>query len=381
MRVLAVTTWFPTPSHPSVGAFVVKDAGAVAGLGHDVHVVHLVPPHQWVPGLPEDAGVEGLPVTRVRMSTAHPGQITAAGVRLRAMAGHADLVHTMAFSSLLPMAWWRPAVPWVHTEHWSGLTAPQTLPASRRLALPALRRLLGRPDVVTAVCDYLARPIRDVRGAGEHGASGGRPTVIVPCIVPVPQPVIERPAPGDRLRLIGIGGLIERKDPVMAVDTVAELRRRGQDAELVLVGEGPLRDTVAARADALGLSDRVRLTGPLDRAGVLEALAAADLFLGPTRGDNFFVSCAEALVAGRPVVVGATGGQGEYIDPRAGHTVVDDQSAAAYADAVQDVLARAGGLTAQQISDTVGQRFSVDAVAAGYQAAYDLAVAARRGRT
>jgi glycosyltransferase involved in cell wall biosynthesis len=268
----------------------------------------------------------------------------------------------------------------VHTEHWSGLTAPQTLPASWRLALPALRRLLGRPDVVTAVCDYLARPVREVREAGEAGDRGGQPTVVVPCIVPVPDPVPPRPAPADRLRLVGIGGLIERKDPVMAVDTVAELRRRGQDAELVLVGEGPLRDTVVARADALGLADRVRLTGPLDRDGVLQALADADLFLGPTRGDNFFVSCAEAVVAGRPVVVGATGGQGEYIDPRVGRTV-DDQSAAAYAAAVQDVLARAEGLTAPQISDTVGQRFSVDAVAAGYQAAYDLAVAVRGGRT
>ena len=380
MRVLAVTTWFPTPSHPSVGAFVVKDAHAVAGLGHDMHVVHLAPPHQWGHGLPEDAVVGGLPVTRVRMSTAHPGQVAAAGVRLRAMAGHADLVHTMAFSSLLPMAWWRPAAPWVHTEHWSGLTTPQTLPRSWQAALPSLRRLLGRPDVVTAVCDHLARPIREVRGTRERSEGGARPTVVVPCIVPVPEPVPPRPAPADRLRLVGIGGLIGRKDPLMAVDTVAELHRRGQDAELVLVGEGPLRDPVVARADALGLADRVRLTGPLDRDGVLQALADADLFLGPTRGDNFFVSCAEAVVAGRPVVVGATGGQGEYVDPRVGRTV-DDQSAAAYADAVQHVLARAEGLTAQQISDTVGQRFSVDAVAAGYQAAYEFAVAVRGGRT
>ena len=31
-------------------------------------------------------------------------------------------------------------------------------------------------------------------------------------------------------------------------------------------------------------------------------LARADLFLGPTRSDNFYVSAAEAVVSGRPVV-------------------------------------------------------------------------------
>lgn len=372
MRVLAVTTWLPTPSHPSVGAFVVQDATAIAGLGHDVHLVHLVPPHQLDPAErrwgPARTSVGDLPVTRIPMSTTRPGQLGAAGRQLRAMAAHADVVHTMAFSALLPLAWWRPEAPWVHTEHWSGLTAPQTLPRSWRLALPALKRLFSRPDVVTAVCDYLADPIREVRGE--------RPTRVVPCIVPVPEPVPARPPERGDVAMVDIGALIERKDPLLAVDVVAELRGRGIPATLALVGQGDLRGRVERRVRDLDLTDAVRLTGPLDRVAVLTELARADLFLGPTRGDNFFVSCAEALVSGRPVVVGATGGQGEYIAPQAGETV-PEQTPVAYADAVQRVLARAQGLTAQDIADTIGQRFSVDAVAQGYQAAYDLAVATR----
>ncbi|GAA1160663.1 glycosyltransferase family 4 protein [Ornithinicoccus hortensis] len=372
MRVLAVTTWFPTPNGSSTGAFVVKDALAIAGLGHDVAVVHLCPPHQWVQEWARDGSeqheVQGLPVTRIPMATSDPRQIAAAGRLLRAMGRGADVVHTMAFSTLLPLAWWRPDAPWVHTEHWSGLTAPQTLPASWRRALPALRLLHRRPDVVTAVCDYLAEPIRAVRGDA--------PVSVVPCIVPVPDPVPPRSADRRRLRLVSVGGLIERKDPVLAVDVVAELLVRGHDARISFVGEGPLRPRIVERARLLDIADRVRLTGSLDGAGVLDALTRAHLFLGPTRGDNFFVSCAEALVAGRPVVVGSTGGQGEYIDPAVGQTV-DEQTAGAYADAVEAVLTRTEGLSAQDISDTVGPRFSVDAVARGYQAAYERAVSVR----
>ncbi|USQ77683.1 glycosyltransferase family 4 protein [Ornithinimicrobium cryptoxanthini] len=376
MRILAVTTWLPTPGSPSTGSFVVKDAQGIASLGHDVHLVHLVPKAQYAEGLPERDTIGGLPVTRVPMETSNPLQIARAARRLRGMAAHADLVHTMAFSSLLPMATWRPQVPWVHTEHWSGLTAPQTLPASWQKVLPVLQRLLARPDVVTAVCDYLASPIREVRGSS-HDRTGAKPTAVVPCIVPVPEPVPARPADQRRLRMVSIGGLIERKDPLLAVDTLAELLIRGHDAKLTFVGQGPLREQIVERAQVFDIADRVRLTGPLDREGVLDQLARAHLFIGPTRGDNFFVSCAEALVAGRPVVVGSTGGQGEYIDPAVGQTV-DTQTATAYADAVESVMGRTSGLSAQQISDTVGQRFSVDAVAAGYQDAYDLAGQQRR---
>jgi glycosyltransferase involved in cell wall biosynthesis len=364
MRVLAVTTWFPTPSHPAVGAFVVKDTAAIAGLGHDVQVVHLAPPHQLAPGDLGRHEAGGLPVTRIAMSTSHPGQIAAAGREVRELATHADLVHTMAFSTLLPTAGWRSPVPWVHTEHWSGLTAPRTLPVAWRLLLPGLTPLLRAPDVVTAVCDYLADPIRAVR---RH-----RPTHVVPCIVPVPEPVPARPAEDGETALVGVGALVEGKDPVLAVEVVHELARRGHPARLTLVGQGELEGSVRHRAAELGLSDQVVLTGVLDAEGVRRELASADLFLGPTRGDNFFVSCAEALVAGRPVVVG-TGGQKEYIDPRVGRTV-DRQHVGAYADAVLDVLETTRGLTAQDISGTVGRRFSVEVVADGYQAAYDLAV-------
>src|SRR5699024_8317939 len=123
MRILAVSTWLPTPGSPSMGSFVVRDAQAIAGLGHDVHLVHLMPPEQYAEGLAERATIGGLPLTRVPMGASDPGQIARAGQVLRGMAQHADVVHTMAFSSLLPLALRRPVAPWVHTDHWSGLTS------------------------------------------------------------------------------------------------------------------------------------------------------------------------------------------------------------------------------------------------------------------
>lgn len=380
MRVLAVTTWLPTPSHPSMGSFVVKDAQAIASLGHQVVLVHLVPPHQGgvgesTRGLPEEDELEGIPVLRIPMSTIRPDHVLAARRALRPLVERAELLHTMAFSSLMPLVGLgsRLPVPWVHTDHWSGLTTPESLPRAWRLALPGLLPLLRGPDVATAVVERLARPIREARGED-------RPTLAVPCVVPAPpEGPPPRKEPDGAIDLVDVGGLVDGKDPLLAVDVVAELQGRGHATRLRLVGDGPLADAVRARAAQHGMTDRVTLVGTLDRAGVLAELARADLFLGPTRSDNFYVSAAEAVVSGRPVVAGANGGHAEYLDPAVSR-LVPVQDAPAYADAVLDLLTATRDLTATDIAATLDGRFEPDRVAQGYQQAYDLAAHLHRGR-
>ena len=377
MRVLAVTTWLSTPSHPAMGSFVIKDARAIASLGHQVVVAHLVPPHQQdeTEPLPRRDAVGGLRVLRIPMSTTSPGQILAARRALRPLIGRAELLHTMAFSSLLPLAGLGPRlpVPWVHTDHWSGLTTPESLPRVWRAALPAVLPLLRGPDVATAVVERLARPIREVRDED-------RPTLVVPCVVPSPAGgAPPRRQPDGTIELVGVGGLVEGKDPLLAVDAVAELARRGHPARLRLVGDGPLADAVRSRAAERDVSERVTLVGTLDRAGVLAELARADLFLGPTRSDNFYVSAAEAIVSGRPVVAGANGGHAEYLDPSVSR-LVPVQDAAAYADAVLDLLAATADLAAGDIAATLADRFEPEQVAQGYQEAYELAARLHQDR-
>ncbi|WP_199173850.1 glycosyltransferase [Brachybacterium sp. UMB0905] len=366
MKVTIVTTWFPTAVAPARGSFVVRDARAIARTAR-VRVVHLVPPA-------DDDGSrrlvhEGLEVLRIPMDPRRPDQILRASRALpRALRG-ADLVHSMAFSALLPFALRRPRVPWVHTEHWSAVTTPATLPTAARLGLPVLSRLLALPDRVTAVCEFLARPIRAVRGQ--------RPTDVVPCIVD-PVPVMPRRDRADgTLRLVSTGGLIPRKDPLLAVETLAHLVDEDIDAHLEWLGAGPLQEATAQRARELGVAERVLLRGAVDAAEVQDALGRADLFFGPTRADNFFVSAAEAIVAGRPVVLGATGGQGEYTREEVGQLVAQ-QDARAYAAAIRAVDERTRDLSAQAIADTIGDAFSAPVVGAGYARVHRAALAADR---
>ena len=369
MRVLAVTTWYPSPPAPAAGVFVRKDCQALQ-RDHDLTVVHLAPLSSGVHSAVSEHDGQ-LPLVRLPLDVRRPVQTVRSLVRLHRLVRDAELVHTMAFSSLLPLVVRRPRAPWVHTEHWSGISAPWSLSPRLRWVTKVLSAALARPDVVAAVCEFLAVPVRQHRSG---------PTVVVPCIVEQLVQQTPRPAPGPELHLVAVGGLVEGKCPHLAVRAVAELVRRGVACRLTWVGGGPLAASVRTLAEDLGVGHLVDLVGSVEAGEVASYLARADLFLLPTAHENFCVSAAEALLAGRPVVVGSHGGQAEYVDDEVGRLVME-QTPEAYADAVQEVLGCLSDAPAQHFSRQVAERFSRDSVRKGYRATYALAIDSRRPRT
>ncbi len=347
MRILIVTPWFPSTARRESGIFVEREARALAAE-HEVVVLHL----DWNDSPGEVITVPDARVVRHRLNRANPLDHLRARALVRRAARGADVVHTHALTGLIPWLIGRPAPrPWVHTEHWSGLTAPETLSRGEALMLRALSPALARPDVVVAECERLAAAVRARRSG---------PVAIVPCVVP--EVTVVDPPASDTLRLIAVGGLIPRKGPLIAVAAVAELHRRAIPASLVWVGAGPLADEVVAAAEAAGIADAVTLTGALAAPEVSERYDAADIFILPTQGDNFCVVTAEALVHGRPVVSGANTGAVDYAEPSVS-AFVTSTDPVAYADAVAAVCERTRDLSARQIADTVAGRFSPALVA------------------
>lgn len=274
-------------------------------------------------------------------------------------AQQADIVHTHALTGLLPWLIGRPSPrPWVHSEHWSGIAAPETLSASERAVRRALLPRLAAPDAVVAESTRLAAAIAPHRRGQVD---------IVPCIVP--PAIVAEPPEEPELRLLFIGGLIPRKDPLAAVASLVSLRERGVQARLTLVGDGPLRQEVERAAVAGGVGDRVRLTGALDDTEVSAELDRADLFLLPTLGDNFCVVTAEALTHGRPIVSGAATGAIDYASAAVSEFVTE-QTGPAYAEAILRVVQKTRSMSAAAIAQTVDGRFAPDTVMAALSEIY-----------
>ena len=156
---------------------------------------------------------------------------------------------------------------------------------------------------------------------------------------PVVQPARERLE--GPLRLVYVGRLSERKGVDVAVEALVLLRDRGVDARLDLVGavfpgyewyEERLRALVAER----DLDAQIVFCGFQDPAWPY--LAAADVALVPSRTDEPFGNTAvEAVLAGRPAVVAASGGLVEAAADYRTVRLVAPGDPAALADAVEDL--------------------------------------------
>jgi glycosyltransferase involved in cell wall biosynthesis len=263
------------------------------------------------------------------------------------------LVHTMAFSSILVvlLPWLVRRRTWVHTEHWNGVSDPRSVGAVwARLAW--LRVLLRLPRRVTGVTTQLVERMEPFlrRGAG----------VVVPCVVP---PVSPLAAYRDRqpLRLVAVGLLNPRKDPLLAVDTIAWLRQRGHDVQLTWVGSGPLEDATRRHAAELGVETAVELVGAVAPEHVVDHLAAGHLFFLPSHQENFFTAVAESISAGRPAVVPLSGGFDDYCTP-ANSMLLSEWSVETLGSAIVRAAQVFAETTPSEIASTLGDRFSAQTV-------------------
>jgi len=135
--------------------------------------------------------------------------------------------------------------------------------------------------------------------------------------------------------LLGVGRLVEKKGFDQLIDVVHALREEGREVRAEIVGDGPLREQLAARIDELGLQQQVRLLGPRTQEEVRHLLEAADLFVAPfvigTDGnaDGLPTVLLEAMATGIPCVAASVTAVGEVIlDGRTGWLVPTGDTAA-----------------------------------------------------
>lgn len=114
-------------------------------------------------------------------------------------------------------------------------------------------------------------------------------------------PRAERQGDGP-LRVVCVGRLVPEKGQIVLVEAIAELRRRGVDAQLVLIGDGPARATIEQAVAAHGLTGAVQLTGAQGHPEVLRLVAGGDVFCLASFAEGVPVSLMEAMALGLPVV-------------------------------------------------------------------------------
>lgn len=167
-----------------------------------------------------------------------------------------------------------------------------------------------------------------------------------------------------------VGRLVALKNHALVIAQLPSLLARFPALRLVLLGDGPLRDALAAQAGALGLGDRVLLAGT--RPDVADLLPAFDVFALPSRTEGLSIALIEACATGLPVVASAVGGNVEIVDDSHTGLLVPADDGPALAGALARLLEdrelreRIGAAA----RSWVAMNASIEAAVRGYDAVY-----------
>jgi glycosyltransferase involved in cell wall biosynthesis len=111
-----------------------------------------------------------------------------------------------------------------------------------------------------------------------------------------------------------VGWLTPLKGLPELVAAFSRVRRQFVNAELVCIGEGPLKQMLCATAP----DDGVRAVGTKTSVEIAEWLGACDLLCLPSHSEGCPNVVVEALASGRPVIASQVGGIPELVDDHSG---------------------------------------------------------------
>jgi glycosyltransferase involved in cell wall biosynthesis len=248
----------------------------------------------------------------------------------------------------------------------------------RRWPSRALHRVLtAAADRLITISDALQRFVVDTEGAAPEKVR----RVHYGLDVPAPAAPTRRPA-GRPGRVIGVvGRLTVQKGHRYLLRALVRVRQKCDDVRLVMVGDGPLAETLVGEARHLGVADIVEFMGHRNDAAAL--MSVFDVVVVPSLWEGFGLVLLEAMAAGRPIIASRVSAIPEI--------VVDGETGILVPPADPESLSHAivRLLDDADLADRMGRQgrarlvrvFSVDAMVAGTEAVYDevIAMNERRG--
>jgi len=144
----------------------------------------------------------------------------------------------------------------------------------------------------------------------------------------------DRYGQSNRFHFLYVGRISKEKNVDALIDAFDEVVRRGCQASLLFVGDGPHRRQLETRC-----RDRsIAFTGILEGEELARAYASSDCMVFPSTTDTFGNVVLEAHASGLPVIVTDVGGPAEIVGRHASGLVVDLSQPRALADAMEKII-------------------------------------------
>ncbi|OFX20792.1 MAG: hypothetical protein A2V77_02070 [Anaeromyxobacter sp. RBG_16_69_14] len=141
-----------------------------------------------------------------------------------------------------------------------------------------------------------------------------------------------------RARFSFVGRLVGWKAVDLLLDAMAKARVE-VDLELQVIGDGPERQALQARANRLHLAERVVFRGHVPQVRCAAVLADSDALVLPSLCECGGAVVLEGMAIGLPVIAARWGGPADYLDDNTG-VLVDPVNRAHFVEALASALVR-----------------------------------------
>ncbi len=382
MNLFLLPSWYPSSSRPLSGSFTQEQAEAIAELAPDIRVLvslwghadAVLParsPWRWPQRLAwrlqqrkdqvrERNGVHEIFNAKMNWSERLPlggiRQLIAVNRRNFQLAwqrfGRIDLIHAHVsypggyIASLLSQEF---GVPYVLTEHMGPFPFPNLL--RRGQPVPEIAQAFEEAAALIAVSPSLSQRV----------ASFGYPAPrVIPNMVDERAFTLGQPS-SSKTVFFTLCGISEQKGIDHLLEAIALWNPPENLFEFRIGGDGPKRAAYEAKAQSLGLADRVRWLGAVSRSQAPKLFTDCHIYVMPSHHETFGVVYAEAIASGKPIIATRCGGP-EFIVNATNGVLVDVGDVPALSQAMQTMAAHWAGYSPQAIRQDFEQRFSRAAV-------------------
>lgn len=367
MKVLFISSWYPTPQNPNLGIFVKEHARAIKTTEHEIRVLALVI-------------VRDEPYFKI----SHREYIDESGIRTFEIVIKSRirdvLYHLVPLQNIIAYKYYRKHIaryftpdvihsnvvfpagiigdyiagklhkPHVITEHWSKLSGLLEKPYLSRLAIGAYQR----SNAILPVSKFLEGNIVSLIPSLSNHRFHVVPNVISPEIFSFKEKV----PLADTIRFCAVATWATKrvpdKQPELFIEALARLQGKiDKKIELTMVGNGDRVPELKDFSQSLNLN--VNFVGYKSKPQIAEILYQSDFFLHASTIETFGVVVVEALMTGTPVVCSAVGGLPELID-NGSNGILCENTVESWEDAVMRLLAEKYNF--RNISNEVINRFS-----------------------
>jgi len=217
--------------------------------------------------------------------------------------GLPDIIHVHVYSAAGAAIWAKKnySIPYVITEHYSSFAANTLTKSQLKQAEVAYKNAYK----CLAVSQSLSQTLNKLFHI---------PFVVVPNVVddifsyaqPLHHNIFGK-------YILNVASLVSIKRHDRLIKAFALIAIKKTDLNLVIAGNGKLRDKLQTLAEELNLTERIHFIGNIDKHRVCQLMQQAEAFVLTSDYETFGVVLIEALSCGTPVVATNVGGMPEII--------------------------------------------------------------------